>query len=75
MGVSLKNNDVVGTIDKSIERPVRSPCVGVCALDNNDLCIACRRSGIEIGEWGVLSNDQRKDVIKKIEQRYLDDMR
>jgi predicted Fe-S protein YdhL (DUF1289 family) len=69
VGADLKNN-----AENNIERPVRSPCVGVCALDNNDLCIACRRSGIEIGEWGVLSNDQRKEVIKKTELRYLDDM-
>ncbi|BBB28431.1 DUF1289 domain-containing protein [Neptunomonas japonica] len=50
--------------------PVRSPCMGVCALDEKDLCIACRRSGMEIAEWGVLTNDQRREVIKKIERRY-----
>ncbi|WP_028468006.1 DUF1289 domain-containing protein [Neptunomonas japonica] len=50
--------------------PVRSPCMGVCALDENDLCIACRRSGMEIAEWGVLTNDQRREVIEKIERRY-----
>ncbi|WP_372738688.1 DUF1289 domain-containing protein [Neptunomonas sp.] len=49
---------------------VRNPCMGVCALDKDDLCIACRRSGMEIAEWGVLSNEQRREVIKKIERRY-----
>ncbi|QEQ98298.1 DUF1289 domain-containing protein [Neptunomonas concharum] len=44
--------------------------MGVCALDEHDLCIACRRSGIEIAEWGVMTNEQRRDVIKKIERRY-----
>ena len=53
---------------------VRSPCMGVCALDEHDLCIACRRSGMEIAEWGVLTNDQRREVIKKIERRYQGDI-
>jgi predicted Fe-S protein YdhL (DUF1289 family) len=58
------------TADKKSEPPVRNPCMGVCALDERDLCIACRRSGIEIAEWGVMTNEQRRDVIKKIERRY-----
>jgi len=53
----------------SIEQPVRSPCVGVCALDENDLCIACQRSGIEIAEWGVLSNEQKREVLRKVARR------
>jgi len=58
------------TVDKKDESFVRNPCMGVCALDEHDLCIACRRSGIEIAEWGVMTNEQRRDVIKKIERRY-----
>lgn len=53
---------------------VRSPCMGVCALDEHDLCIACKRSGMEIAEWGVLTNEQRREVIKKIERRYQGDI-
>lgn len=49
--------------------PVKSPCVGVCALDEHDLCIACRRSGIEIAEWGVLTNRERREVMKKVIRR------
>lgn len=50
-------------------RPVRSPCVGVCALDQNDICIACHRSGMEIAEWGVLSDEQKREVIRKVIKR------
>ncbi|PIE20752.1 MAG: Fe-S oxidoreductase [Neptuniibacter caesariensis] len=49
--------------------PVRSPCVGVCALDENDICIACHRTGIEIGEWGVYSNEEKAAIWKKIALR------
>ncbi len=49
--------------------PVRSPCTGVCALDEQDLCIACRRSGMEIAEWGVMNDQQKLEVYNLIRQR------
>lgn len=55
-------------------RPVRSPCIGVCALDEKDLCVACRRSGMEIAEWGVLSEDEKKSVWALIRQREEEDL-
>ncbi|WP_299180103.1 DUF1289 domain-containing protein [uncultured Neptuniibacter sp.] len=56
-------------MSKAEEKPVPNPCVGVCALDENDLCIACQRSGIEIAEWGVYSNEDKRQVWEKIKQR------
>ena len=53
----------------SNEKPVRSPCTGVCALDDEDLCIACRRSGMEIAEWGVMSDQDKLAVYEKIRAR------
>lgn len=50
-------------------KPVPSPCVGVCALDENDLCIACQRSGVEIAEWGVYSREEKVAVWEKIRLR------
>ncbi len=55
-------------------RPVRSPCIGVCALDEKDLCVACRRSGMEIAEWGILSDDEKRVVWGLIRQREEDDL-
>ncbi|MBN0986362.1 MULTISPECIES: DUF1289 domain-containing protein [Amphritea] len=54
-------------------RPIRSPCIGVCALDEKDLCVACRRSGMEIAEWGVLTEEQKKAVWALIRQREAED--
>jgi predicted Fe-S protein YdhL (DUF1289 family) len=48
---------------------VRSPCVDVCALDESDLCIGCHRTGDEISRWGQMTNDERKDVLRKIAAR------
>jgi predicted Fe-S protein YdhL (DUF1289 family) len=52
-----------------LEKKVPNPCVGVCALDENDLCIACQRSGMEIAEWGVFSNEEKLEVWEKIKRR------
>ncbi len=54
---------------------VPNPCVGVCALDEHDLCIACRRSGIEIAEWGVYSNDEKRQVLMKVVRREAGDVK
>lgn len=51
------------------EKPVKSPCVSLCALDINDVCMGCQRTGDEISRWGAMTNQQRRDVLEQIEQR------
>ncbi|ABC29025.1 predicted Fe-S protein [Hahella chejuensis KCTC 2396] len=51
------------------ERIVRSPCVSICALDDDDICIGCHRSVEEIAAWSRMSNEQRMDVLKKVADR------
>ncbi len=46
------------------EKPVKSPCVSVCALDENDICVGCYRTGNEISHWGAMDNERRREVIK-----------
>ncbi|MEQ9546453.1 MAG: DUF1289 domain-containing protein [Marinobacter sp.] len=48
---------------------VRSPCVSVCALDANDVCIGCHRTGDEIMRWTRMTNDERRDVLKEVAKR------
>jgi len=48
---------------------VRSPCVSVCALDENDVCIGCQRSGDEILRWTSMTNDERREVMRKVAER------
>ncbi|WP_430462777.1 DUF1289 domain-containing protein [Thalassolituus sp. LLYu03] len=52
-----------------MSQPVRSPCVSICALDENDLCVGCYRTGQEITVWGSLSDDEKRDVMKKVAER------
>lgn len=52
-----------------VERPLRSPCVSVCVLDDEDICVGCQRSGAEISNWGKMDNDQRRVVLHKTTER------
>lgn len=51
------------------EKPVASPCVSICALDENDLCTGCQRSIDEITRWGRMTNDERRDVLRSTQER------
>jgi len=51
------------------ERPVNSPCVSVCFLNEEDICEGCFRSGMEISRWGSMSNDERRAVLKSCTER------
>lgn len=51
------------------ERPVASPCVEICALDERDICIGCQRSAMEISRWGRMSNAERRAVLSQCEER------
>lgn len=51
------------------EKEIRSPCVSICALDDQDLCVGCYRTGQEISDWGKMSNAERKAVLQKVQER------
>lgn len=51
------------------ERPVASPCVQVCALDEQDICIGCQRSVAEISRWSRMDNSERRQVLLRCHQR------
>lgn len=51
------------------ERPVASPCVQVCALDDDDICIGCQRNVAEITYWGRMDNIQRRQVLLLCHER------
>ncbi|MCL6415870.1 DUF1289 domain-containing protein [Aestuariirhabdus sp. Z084] len=50
-------------------RPVASPCVSICALDEDDICVGCYRSDQEIMQWREMDDDQRRQVIDAANQR------
>lgn len=52
-----------------LPKPVKSPCISVCALDDQDVCTGCQRTAVEITQWGRMSDDQRRDVLRLAHQR------
>ncbi|TPE48746.1 DUF1289 domain-containing protein [Maribrevibacterium harenarium] len=47
----------------------RSPCVNVCFLNDEDICVGCYRTGQEISHWGRMSDAQKRDTLVKVAQR------
>lgn len=45
--------------------PVASPCVGVCQLNDEELCLGCGRSLAEIAEWSAASEQRRRDILDR----------
>ena len=43
------------------QRPVASPCVNICALDDDDVCTGCQRTVAEITRWSRMTNAERRD--------------
>jgi len=50
-------------------KPVASPCVSICALDENDICTGCQRSIDEIRRWGRMDDSQRRQVLLRCHER------
>ncbi|MEK9654238.1 MAG: DUF1289 domain-containing protein [Halieaceae bacterium] len=49
--------------------PVKSPCVEVCALNDNDMCIGCYRTANEIIEWFSASNERKREILIAVAER------
>lgn len=58
----MQRND--GVMDE-----VASPCISVCTLDENDLCLGCFRDLSEIANWGHMAVEEKRDVLARIAER------
>jgi predicted Fe-S protein YdhL (DUF1289 family) len=47
-------------------RAVLSPCVGVCALDDDGLCRGCHRTSAEIARWIQMNDDERLRLMETV---------
>ena len=46
-----------------------SPCISVCVLDENDICMGCYRSADEVTDWFMATADQKCETLKRAEER------
>jgi hypothetical protein len=55
-----------GTLEGS---PTPSPCIDICRLDAQGLCIGCRRTIGEISEWSRASESRRREILRGLAAR------
>jgi len=48
------------------QRPVLSPCIGICRLDSAGLCEGCHRNADEIAHWLAYSDEQRRVLMNEV---------
>ncbi|MFK7829466.1 MAG: DUF1289 domain-containing protein [Congregibacter sp.] len=46
-----------------------SPCVAVCALDEDDVCMGCYRSGEEITDWFMADREEKQAILQRANER------
>lgn len=50
-------------------KPVASPCISVCLLDEKDMCVGCYRTAAEITQWMECDDDTKREILKKCHER------
>jgi predicted Fe-S protein YdhL (DUF1289 family) len=46
-----------------------SPCIDICRLDAEGLCVGCRRTMSEITEWPGASEARRHEILRGLQLR------
>jgi uncharacterized protein len=59
--------------DALVSAPVPSPCIDICRLDAQGLCIGCRRTIGEISEWSRASEARRREIVRGLAVRRVSD--
>jgi uncharacterized protein len=47
----------------------RSPCISVCVLDEQDVCMGCYRSAAEITDWFMATDEQKRETLRLARER------
>ena len=55
--------------ERTFDTIVASPCIAICQLGTDDLCIGCLRSMDEIRDWPIMTAEEKRTVLAKIETR------
>jgi predicted Fe-S protein YdhL (DUF1289 family) len=73
VGATLKIVDASPKPADAASKPVAvaSPCVDICKLDAQGLCIGCRRTIGEIAEWSRATDARRLDILSALKTRAL----
>lgn len=48
---------------------IASPCVRLCTLDEQNICVGCWRSLDEIKQWSVVNDGIRQKILTNCQER------
>jgi len=51
---------------------VLSPCMALCKLNPQQVCIGCKRTLDEISQWRHMSQEQKTQIMQQLASRTLD---
>lgn len=54
------------------ERPL-SPCILICTLDEDKVCLGCGRTLAQISGWARMTKDEQWAVVDELAERGIDD--
>ena len=57
------------SLESGQTQPVESPCIDLCTLDDDDICVGCFRSIDEICAWAGAAGEQRRLILQAAEGR------
>ncbi|MGH8378660.1 MAG: DUF1289 domain-containing protein [Gammaproteobacteria bacterium] len=52
-----------------MSEPIASPCVRICCLDDDNICIGCGRSLDEIRRWSEMPEQERLETLRLADER------
>lgn len=50
----------------TLNRPIATPCIGVCNLGDDGLCQGCLRNGEEIARWSGMNTLEREKIMVEV---------
>ena len=48
---------------------IASPCVSICALNEDDVCVGCYRTSDELTRWWGMTNAEKLTTIELAKER------
>lgn len=46
-----------------------SPCISVCVLNAEDICMGCYRSADEVTDWFIASAEEKTRILQRSQKR------
>jgi len=63
----LRNN--AHTMSQNTTTHIESPCIRMCCLDEQNICMGCFRSLEEILAWGNANHTERTQILENAAER------